>query len=116
MAMKQPLPDSCIRGPELHDPQAIQQQIAQQDEAALECYCTGIELVQHVWRLLKMQQRLHERRAARTFLLHQLRVMEQQHPQGVSAALALFDQQRRSDRMVLTAPESAMAEDNAEQA
>ncbi len=112
MTSRQPFPDSCIRGPELHDPQAIQQQIAQQDEAALECYHAGLALVRRVWQLLKLQPQLREERAARAFLLHQLRVIEQQHPQAVSATLALFDEQRRGERLALGASESVIADEH----
>ncbi|MEI7769009.1 MAG: hypothetical protein WCI67_03420 [Chloroflexales bacterium] len=104
MKMESSLPDSCIRGPELRDPQAIQEQIAQQDGAALEIYGAGIALVQRVWQLLPLQQRLHERQAARTFLLHQLRVIEQQAPQVVSTALACFDQQQRQGQVPISVP------------
>jgi len=114
MTTRQPFPDSCIRGPELHDPQVIQQQIAQQDEAALECYHAGLALVRHAWQLLKLQSQLREKRAARAFLLHQLRVIEQQHPQAVGAALALFDEQRRGERLAPGASESVIADERVE--
>lgn len=113
MTTRQPFPDSCIRGPELHDPQTIQQQIAQQDESALECYYVGLALVRRVRQLLKLQPQLREEQAARAFLLHQLRVIEQQHPQAVSAALALFDEQRRGEWLALGAPESTAVEGRA---
>lgn len=112
--MKYPLPDSCIRGPELHEPQDIQQQIAQQDWAALESYRVGIDLVQRVWQLMEVQEQMQERRMARTFLLHQLRVMEQQTSQAVSAALSLFDQQQRSDQVMHSASAAQPAEESAE--
>ncbi len=113
MAMRHPLPDSCIRGPELHDPQDIQHQIAQQDWAALESYGVGIDLVQRVWKLMEVRERMHERLKARAFLLHQLRSMEQQTSQAVSAALALFDQQR-SDQVIDSASAAQPAEESAE--
>jgi len=111
MTTSQPFPDSCIRGPELHDPQAIQQQIAQQDEAALQCYHAGLALVRRVWQLLKLQPQLREEQSARAFLLHQLRVIEQQHPQAVSAALVLFDEQRRGERLPLGASDTVIADE-----
>jgi hypothetical protein len=111
MTTRQLFPDSCIHGLELHDPQAIQQQIAQQDEAALECYHAGLALVRRVRQLLKLQPQLREERAARAFLLHQLRVIEQQHPQAVSAALALFDEQRRGERLALGASDTVIADE-----
>lgn len=63
---------------------------------------------------MDVQERMHERLKARTFLLHQLRVMEQQTSQAVSAALALFDQQQRSDQVMHSVSAVQPAEESAE--
>jgi hypothetical protein len=95
-----PLPETCIRGPELADPALIGAEIRAADSAALAAYQQGIDLLLTARTLLDAQTRLRELHQARAFLLGQLKTLEQQHPSQFAAAIAA------NDRTTRTAPPS----------
>jgi hypothetical protein len=90
-----PLPETCIRGPELADPALIGAEIRAADSAALTAYQQGIHLLLTARTLLDAQSRLRELEQARAFLLGQLKTLEQQHPSQFAAALAAYDRTTR---------------------
>jgi hypothetical protein len=91
-----PLPETCIRGPELADPALIGAEIRAADSAALAAYQQGIDLLLRARTLLDVQNRLCELKQARAFLLGQLKTLEQQHPSQFAAALATYDRAART--------------------
>lgn len=91
-----PLPQTCIRGPELADPALIGAEIRAADSAALAAYQQGIDLLLTARTLLDAQSRLRELEQTRPFLLGQLKTLEQQHPSQFAAALAAYDRTTRT--------------------
>jgi hypothetical protein len=85
------LPETCIRGPEIRDPEALSAEIRAADAAALAAYQHGIELLISARAMLDTHARLAELRQTRAFLLGQLRTLEQRHPAAFASALAAYD-------------------------
>lgn len=77
-----------IRGPELYEAGAIAAHIASQHHDALRLYAQGLTAVIKAWKLLAASQRLKTLYAERTFLVHQLEILEARDPRAVAAALA----------------------------
>ena len=94
--MKLILPETCIRGPEISDPQALSAEICAVDAAALAAYQHGIELLIASRTMLDTHARVAELRQTRAFLLGQLKTLEQQHPSAFAAALAAYDRRETS--------------------
>lgn len=77
-----------IRGPELHQPEAIAAVVAGQSLQALQRYAAGMLALIQVWRLLAMARQCEHMRTERAFLLSQLATLEARDPRAVEAALA----------------------------
>lgn len=90
-----PTPPTCIRGPELADNAQIADQIRSADEAALQAYQQGIELIITIQGLQRDEAHLEELKQTRAFLIGQLELMEREHPRAFDAARATFDQRQR---------------------
>lgn len=82
------IPECCIRGPDLHDPGVMNQQIGDLSAAALTAYEAGLRDIRRVWNLGQLEQQVARWRQERTFLLGQLRRIERAYPAAVTGALA----------------------------
>jgi hypothetical protein len=89
-----PLPEHCIRGPELSDSEAISAELRKTDVAALAAYRQGIDLLITAYDLLADLTRLEELTQTRNFQLGLLRTLERQNRHAFAAALADYDRRR----------------------
>lgn len=90
-----PLPEGCIRGPDVHDSHLVIQYIQRTGANALHAYLEGVNALVEIERLLRLQEKLNELRRIRRFALTQLTVLEQRNPHAVATALEMIESNRQ---------------------